>query len=97
MYQTITGVCNNLKNPYLGASNSLLKRISAPEYYDCKEVSKGGYVDKSMPHPPFSCPGRSQNLPNVREVSDIFHPEVELPQSHYSLMVMQFGQFLDHA
>ena len=109
MYRTITGVCNNLKNPYLGAANSLLTRLLAPEYYDCKEVPKGGYVDKNKPqslngrqgrkfwkHLPHTCPGRTQNLPNVREVSDTFHPEVDLPQSHYSLMVMQFGQFLDH-
>ena len=40
--------------------------------------------------------GSIQQLPNVREVSKTFDPDLDIPQDTYSLMVMQFGQFLDH-
>jgi len=43
-----------------------------------------------------NCKVNSQQLPNVREVSSTFHPDQNIPQNKFSLMVMQFGQFLDH-
>ena len=112
------GVCNNIEDPYLGAANSVMKRLLAAEYYDCKETPKGGYEDGSLYQErvpktldieesfhlrvkikKYGCKlskGDIQQLPNVREVSSSFHTDLDVPQNTYSLMVMQFGQFLDH-
>ena len=84
MYRSITGVCNNLRNPYLGASNSILSRFFRPEYYDCQEIPKGGYEDEdgktrsSRDQQPsegnkwfFGCKGTKQKLPNVEQEEDL--------------------------
>ena len=41
-------------------------------------------------------PPKGRKLPNVRLVSRKFHPDTDVPDTVATLMVMQFGQFLDH-
>eukprot|EP00091_Calanus_sinicus_P013295 TRINITY_DN2955_c0_g2_i1.p1 TRINITY_DN2955_c0_g2~~TRINITY_DN2955_c0_g2_i1.p1 ORF type:complete len:245 (-),score=34.30 TRINITY_DN2955_c0_g2_i1:352-1086(-) len=109
MYRSISGLCNNLENPHLGAANSKISRFLAPEYYDCQEMPKGGYQDNESPQrrrhrgrqsrkftSTPGCRGSNQSLPNAREVSSTFHSDADIPHHSFSLMVMQFGQFLDH-
>ena len=78
MYRSITGVCNNLENPHLGAANSKISRFIEPEYYDCQEMPKGGYENNERPQrrrqsskftSDQGCRGRNQNVPNAWEVS----------------------------
>ena len=38
----------------------------------------------------------SRVLPNPRWMSQRNHPDEDLPDTRYTHMVMQFGQFLDH-
>ena len=37
-----------------------------------------------------------RTLPNPRWMSQKNHPDEDLPDTRYTHMVMQFGQFLDH-
>ena len=39
---------------------------------------------------------RVRTLPNPRWMSQKNHPDEDLPDTRYTHMVMQFGQFLDH-
>merc|ERR1719318_56881 len=76
-YRTITGVCNNLQSPYLGATNSIMKRFLSSEYNDCTGEPKGGFSqaeERTFQSSNYSRKGYrpskcSKNLPNVREVS----------------------------
>jgi len=103
-YRTITGVCNNLQSPYLGAAYSMVKRFLSSEYDDCKGEPTGGFAlaeerfssSFNYSRKGFSTSKCSKTLPNVREVSSTFHPDLDIPENYLSLMVMQFGQFLDH-
>lgn len=47
----------------------------------------------------ISEPRRAQSgaeLPNARLVSTAFHADMNVPDSLHTLMLMMFGQFLDH-
>lgn len=81
-YRTPSGLCNNLQNPAWGSRQQPLKRLLTPDYEDGRQEPRGGQT--------------SRNLPNPRWMSQRNHPEEDLPDSRYTHMVMQFGQFLDH-
>ncbi|KAL8585844.1 hypothetical protein ACOMHN_040069 [Nucella lapillus] len=79
-YRTYDGTCNARDD--LGAAFSPVKRIS-PSYYDGKD---GRPRERSK---------SGRKLPSARKVSLEVHKAKAMP-THFSLMLMQFGQFLDH-
>ncbi|XP_013777552.2 uncharacterized protein LOC106462198, partial [Limulus polyphemus] len=82
-FRTITGWCNNLNNPEYGKSLRIFNRLLPPSYHDdMSEPRKFGI--KRAP------------LPSPRVISTTVHYDVSAPHVRYSLMVMQWGQFLDH-
>ncbi|XP_075025158.1 eosinophil peroxidase-like isoform X2 [Calonectris borealis] len=89
-YRTITGECNNRRNPSLGASNRALVRWLPAEYEDGVSVPHGWTEGKRVFGFPF---------PLVRKVSNEivrFPPGQLRMDQQRSLMFMQWGQFIDH-
>ncbi|XP_036149555.1 LOW QUALITY PROTEIN: uncharacterized protein LOC105828648 [Monomorium pharaonis] len=82
-YRTLSGHCNNLRNPSLGKSLTTFARLLPPAYED--GVSK-----------PRSNSVTGASLPNPRVISTVIHPDISNLHNRYTLMVMQFAQFLDH-
>ncbi|KFM70982.1 Peroxidasin-like protein, partial [Stegodyphus mimosarum] len=82
-FRTMTGWCNNLNNPEWGKSMRIFSRLLPPAYAD----------DMSAPR----SKGRLGSvLPSGRVISTQVHFDVQAPHVRYSMMVMQWGQFLDH-
>lgn len=82
-FRTFTGYCNNLRNPTLGQSLTVFARLLPSAYED--GVSR-----------PRTSATNGQPLPNPRTVSTLVHPDISNLHSRYSLVLMQFAQFLDH-
>ncbi|XP_072502931.1 lactoperoxidase [Notamacropus eugenii] len=89
-YRTITGECNNRKDPTLGSSNRALARWLPAEYED------------GISQPYGWTPGKTRNgfhLPLVREVSNqiaSYLNEDDDLDPLWSLILMQWGQWVDH-
>ncbi|KAK2496649.1 hypothetical protein MC885_013245 [Smutsia gigantea] len=89
-YRTITGDCNNRKNPALGAANRALVRWLPAEYEDGLSLPFGW------------TPGKTRNgfpLPLAREVSNQiagYRNEEGVLDQNRSLLFMQWGQIVDH-
>jgi len=82
-YRTYDGSCNNLRHTAWGKSNTPYTRILPPDYEDgINEVRKTGVTNAPLPNP------RTVSLATVRwsERAD--------PKS--TVMLMQWGQFIDH-
>ncbi|XP_056416737.1 myeloperoxidase-like [Hyla sarda] len=89
-YRTITGECNNRKNPILGASNTGYRRLLSAEYEDGVSLPRGW--TQSRPINGFT-------LPLTRKVSNEivkFSTESLVLDEGRSLVFMQYGQWLDH-
>jgi len=82
-YRNFNGWCNNLNSPQYGKSISPLLRFLPAQY------------DDAISRPRFRSVG-SKPLPSPRLVSIVVHADVSHLHSRYTLMLMQFGQFLDH-
>lgn len=82
-FRTYTGHCNNLRNPSFGKSLTTFTRL-LPSVYD-DGISK-----------PRSRGVTSQPLPSPRVISYVIHPDISNLHSRYSLITMQYAQFLDH-
>jgi len=81
-YRSISGACNNLRNKAWGSAGVELVRLLPPDYEDGRQEPRGGHT--------------ARVLPNPRWMSQRNHPDEDLPDTRYTHMVMQFGQFLDH-
>ena len=82
-YRTITGCCNNLERTDQGRSNVKLERLMENAYEDGVSLPRGGLDNSS--------------LPSARTVSTTVHGVGETgARPGVSVMLMQFGQFLDH-
>lgn len=82
-YRSYDGSCNNLKHTGWGKANSPYTRILPPDYEDgVNDVRKTGVTGQVLPNP------RTVSLATVRW-SDKSDAKV-------SLMLMQWGQFIDH-
>ncbi|XP_037820579.1 uncharacterized protein LOC119609748 [Lucilia sericata] len=82
-FRTFTGYCNNLRNPNWGKSLTTFSRLLPAQYDD--GISK-----------PRLLAVTGAPLPNPRTISTVIHPDISNLHTRYSLMVMQYAQFLDH-
>lgn len=82
-FRTLTGHCNNLKNPGLGRSLTTFARLLPAVYEDGISLPRSTSVT-------------GQQLPNPRTISSLIHPDISNLHTRYSLVTMQFAQFLDH-
>ncbi|XP_052740356.1 heme peroxidase 2 isoform X1 [Bicyclus anynana] len=82
-FRTYTGFCNNLRNPNLGKSLTTFARLLPPVYEDGVSRPRINSVTGTP-------------LPSPRIVSTVIHPDISNLHTRYTLMVMQFAQFLDH-
>ncbi|RZF43124.1 hypothetical protein LSTR_LSTR001302 [Laodelphax striatellus] len=82
-YRTADGSCNNLSQDRWGKAGTALQRILPPKYQD--GVSS-----------PRTRAANGLNLPSARIVSSQLAQDRDDPSANYTLMVMQWGQFLDH-
>ncbi|XP_069111540.1 peroxidasin homolog pxn-2-like isoform X2 [Argopecten irradians] len=83
-FRSADGSCNNLANPEYGAAATAQSRFLPPQYGD--GVGSPRINGKN-----------NQPLPSARTVSNhVFRSNKEKIESDASLMVMAWGQFLDH-
>ncbi|XP_067658014.1 chorion peroxidase-like [Haliotis asinina] len=82
-YRTIDGRCNNDRRPTWGSTNQPFRRFVDPAYDDGTFVPRLRGVDGSP-------------LPSPRTVSVAVHPDTDSSSDDNTVMVMQWGQFLDH-
>ena len=82
-YRTISGCCNNIANKDFGKANRAFTRLLPNAYADSISLPRGGL--------------NPSTLPNPRDVSSAVHGVQETgTKPSISVMLMQFGQFLDH-
>ncbi|XP_036328588.1 uncharacterized protein LOC118740935 isoform X2 [Rhagoletis pomonella] len=82
-FRSVTGYCNNLRNPNWGKSLTTFSRLLPSQYDDGISKVRLLSVTGSL-------------LPNPRAISTVIHPDISNLHTRYSLMVMQFAQILDH-
>ena len=82
-YRSHSGRCNNLLAPEAGASNTAQRRILPSRYQDGVSSPRTRSVQGSA-------------LPSARLVSQRLQENPLNIEEQYSLMLMQWGQFLDH-
>nr|QGA72112.1 myeloperoxidase-like protein [Plecoglossus altivelis] len=89
-YRTATSVCNNLKNPFFGASNTPFTRLLPAQYDD--GISEPIGWDRNKRFNNFV-------LPLVREVSNLIlntTDEAVVSDQEFTHLVTLFGQWNDH-
>lgn len=82
-FRSFTGHCNNLKNPAWGAAQTPFVRYLAPMHPDGIQAERASVVDGSP-------------LPSPRLVTSMVHRDADQPSSDLSLMIMVWGQIIDH-
>ncbi|XP_071090525.1 salivary peroxidase/catechol oxidase-like [Haliotis cracherodii] len=82
-YREEYNYCNNLKKPVWGSSYDKLARSLPPEYDDGKGTPRQMSVNGGL-------------LPNPRTVSVTVHSDKSVLNNEHSLMLMQWGQFINH-
>ena len=83
-FRSHDGTCNNLREPNFGRMGTPFNRIMLPEY-------AGG--SSSLPR---KRPADGFELPSARRISAQLTTGSNNADSANTLMVMQFGQFVDH-
>lgn len=82
-YRTYDGSCNNLRHTAWGKSNTPYTRLLPPDYEDgVSEIRKTGVTGIVLPNP------RTVSLATIRWS--------EKPDTKTTVMLMQWGQFIDH-
>ncbi|GLV44597.1 uncharacterized protein CBL_13471 [Carabus blaptoides fortunei] len=82
-YRTADGTCNNRKHPKRGSALTPQQRFLPPRYDDGLQTIRRSVVNRSP-------------LPSAREVSTRIHRDRHLEAPSITLMLMQWGQFVDH-
>jgi peroxinectin, putative len=81
-YRTSDGCCNNLQHVTWGQSHTTFERLLPPDYADgLTELRRAS---------------DNGELPSPREVTLNLAHNIDAPDNIFTLMVMQWGQFLDH-
>ncbi|ODM97862.1 Peroxidasin [Orchesella cincta] len=87
-YRSIDGTCNNMAKPMWGASYTPFQRLIKPEYENGFNLPRGWDPQK---------PYNGLPLPSARVITNkVITTENISPDSTYTHMLMQWGQFLDH-
>ncbi|XP_072381923.1 myeloperoxidase-like [Diabrotica undecimpunctata] len=81
-YRTFDGTCNNLENPWRGASLLPMQRFLPPVYEDGIQSIRRSIL--------------GTRLPSAREISTKIHKDKDQELNIITLMFMQWGQFIDH-
>jgi len=82
LYRTLDGSCNNKQRSQQGAALRPFARFLPPDYSDGIEELRVAVSGAA--------------LPSARKVSTLVHRPVSRPSRRITMMVMQWGQFLDH-
>ncbi|XP_046660849.1 chorion peroxidase isoform X2 [Homalodisca vitripennis] len=82
-YRSFSGHCNNLERVNLGRSFTTFARL-LPSVYENGISSPRMTSVSGVP------------LPSARLISSSMHPDISHLHNRYTLMVMQFAQFVDH-
>jgi hypothetical protein len=82
-YRRYDGLCNNVKYPTWGATNTPFSRLVGPLFSDGMSAPKISGIN-------------NEKLPMARVVSRIMHPDEGFHEHAATLMLVAFGQFLDH-
>lgn len=94
LFRTVTGVCNNLENPFFGAAHTPFSRLLQPQYEDGLSQLRGAMQNMEnslLSEGPFNPPNPSPRLISISAIRD--RP---IDDGRYSHLMMQWGQFLDH-
>ncbi|XP_017781292.1 PREDICTED: thyroid peroxidase-like [Nicrophorus vespilloides] len=81
-YRTSDGACNNIAEPWKGASMLPMQRFLLPQYEDGVQSPRASLLGFPLPSP--------------REISIRVHRDRDVEMSTVTMMFMQWGQFLDH-
>ncbi|XP_022255822.1 peroxidasin homolog [Limulus polyphemus] len=81
-HRTYTGICNNVQHSSWGTTHTQFVRFLPPAYAD------------GISAPRISVTGGP--LPPARVISTYIHPDVDFPSGELSVLVMSWGQFIDH-
>ncbi|XP_022239815.1 chorion peroxidase-like [Limulus polyphemus] len=82
-YRTYTGVCNNMQHTSWGSTHSSFVRHLPPAYSDGISAPRVSVVDGGP-------------LPLARMVSTYIHRDFDTPSGDLSILLMSWGQFIDH-
>lgn len=82
-YRRYDGLCNNVKHPTWGASKTPFSRLVGPLYSDGMNAPK-------------ITNNENRQLPLARIVSRTMHPDEGYHEHAATLMLVAFGQFMDH-
>ncbi|CAI8035664.1 Peroxidasin homolog [Geodia barretti] len=92
-FRTIDGVCNNLDNPLLGATDTALPRLIPSQYEDGISSLRGNIQNRQGGL--FNTTAFVPPNPSARHVSQTVI--LDIPQDErLTHILMQFGQFIDH-
>lgn len=85
-FRTQDGSCNNIRHSHWGRANVALNRILPPDYEDGVSLPRGSVNNATT----FS------SLPSPRTLSTALISHEDHPNKEFTLLLMQWGQFLDH-
>lgn len=91
-FRSINGTCNDLNDPLEGSAFNPFRRLLPSAYEDGIGQPVGFLQAFNLGNPrPFAAP-----RPSARLISQQVIRDLNIPQNDATLMLMQWGQFIDH-